>query len=162
MCNIRCSFCNVHSSIFKDGYPEVVQFMNLQCVCLCADVKINSGHALPFHFLLNSLVNAELCFVKALKSPTRTIWVQRSPLEAIYYGWPLQGSDLLLCARKGFASFWPATPPWPEAGLPLSGKRSSLQPSPQPNGCSTAVSDRLYFTTNSFKRRNRPCFAAVF
>lgn len=100
----------------------------------------------------------QMCVCKGFKSPCRTIWVQRSPLEAIYYGWPLQGSDLCFCTYKGFASFWPATPPWPEAGRPLSGKRSSLQPSPQPNGYSMAVSDRLYFTTNSFKRRNRPWF----
>lgn len=28
----------------------------------------DSGHALPFRFLLNSFVNAEVCYVEALKA----------------------------------------------------------------------------------------------
>lgn len=75
-------------------------------MCRCEDRKMHitytfdSSHALPFHFLLNSLVNAEVCFVKAFKSPNSTIWIQRSPLEAIYYGWPLQSWDLCFAIAR--------------------------------------------------------------
>lgn len=51
-----------------------------------ATYTFDSGQALSFHFLLNSLVNVEMCFVKVLKSPNRTILFQSSPLEVIYYG----------------------------------------------------------------------------
>lgn len=111
--------------------------------------------ALPFHFLLNSLVNAEVCFVKAFKSLSRTIWIQWNPLEAIYYGWPLQGSDLCFALARGFLASDQQHHHDQRQAFPPSGKRSSLQP----NGHSMVVTDRLYFTTNSFKRRNRTWFA---
>lgn len=76
-----CAFCYLPLRQFKTDISlasmahqqgiEFVAFMNLQLVCLdfktdrtisCTSV---SGHALPFHFLLNSLVNADVCFVKA-------------------------------------------------------------------------------------------------
>lgn len=32
-------------------------------------ILFDSDHALPFHFLLNSFVNAEVCCVEAFKKP---------------------------------------------------------------------------------------------
>lgn len=138
---------NVHSRIV---YVQMCR----QILCM-----FDSSHALPFQSPLNSLVNAEVCFVKAFKSLSRTTWIQKSPPSIMDDHSKVQTFCFVLA--KGFASFRPTTPPWPEASLPQSGKRSSLKPSPQPNGYSMAVSGRLYFTTNSFKRRNRPCFLAA-
>lgn len=63
-------------SVFAVCYYTFVLLLYLH-----ADVKMDrhvtytfdSGHALSFHFLLNSRVNAEMCFVKVLISPNRTI-----------------------------------------------------------------------------------------
>lgn len=122
-------------------------------------VYIWLGHALPFHFLLNSLVNAEVCFVKALKSPSRTIWVQKSPLEAIYYGWPLHGWDLCIALARGLLASGQQHHHDQRLAFPCPGRGVHYSQAHSPNGCSMAVSDRLYFTTNSFKRRNKPWFA---
>lgn len=71
------------SVIFTFRYLKVgiAKLYNLSTVCLCAELNkdrwllciFDSGHALAFHFLLNSLVNAEVCFVNAFKSHSRTI-----------------------------------------------------------------------------------------
>lgn len=100
----------------------------------------------PLHFLLNLLVNADVCFVKAFKSPNKTIWIQRSPLElSIMDDHSVEFRPLLASDRPHHHD-----QRW---AFPYPGRVGHYSRAHKPNGHSLLVADRLYLPTDKRKKK---------
>lgn len=106
------------SSSFKAICKSSVCLFICKWICFTFD----SNHALPFHFLSNSLINAEVCFVKAFKSLSRNIW--KSLLEAIMDDHS-RAQTFAFCSQR-ICYHLSRTPSQPKVSFPWSRKRSSL------------------------------------